>query len=131
MVLLWPAGDRHQDRKFKEWLTHCHATLDKSVAFEVLADAAVQVCAACTEPTYQCLARLACWLMLQVNNWVQGGIQSCGLTTAINQVWLQFIISCRLGICNKAAIHVHGSPAYLLGNESGVVHSTPTFQLQG
>ena len=50
LVLLLPAGDRHQDRKFKEWLTQCHATLDKSVAFEVLADAAVQVCAAYAKP---------------------------------------------------------------------------------
>ena len=50
VVFSLPAGDRHQDRKFKEWLTQCHATLDKSVAFEVLADAAVQVCAAYTVP---------------------------------------------------------------------------------
>ena len=91
MVTSLPAGDRHQDRKFKEWLTQCHATLDKSVAFEVLADAAVQVCAAYAllSAIYQCIALLACWLMLQLSNGAQVGAESRGLANATSRVWLK------------------------------------------
>lgn len=36
-------GERQMEAKFKQWLQRCHATLDKSVRFEVLADARTQV----------------------------------------------------------------------------------------
>jgi len=31
------------ERKFKEWLGRCHATLDKTIRFEALADSRTQV----------------------------------------------------------------------------------------
>lgn len=37
------AGDRHQERTFKQWLNQCHTELDKSITFEQLADEEVQV----------------------------------------------------------------------------------------
>ena len=54
----WPnahAGDRHQERTFRHWLTQCHTELDKSIRFEQLADAGVQVCA---RPAFQLSYRL-------------------------------------------------------------------------
>lgn len=36
-------GERQMEAKFKQWLQRCHATLDKSVRFEALADARTQV----------------------------------------------------------------------------------------
>lgn len=44
------AGDRHQERIFKDWLIHCHSTLDKSIRFEQLADADVQACTLQAQP---------------------------------------------------------------------------------
>lgn len=38
------AGDRtNLERKFREWLTRCHATLDKRIRFVGLAEPAMQV----------------------------------------------------------------------------------------
>ena len=36
------AGDRNQERTFKQWLTKCHTELDKSIRFEKLADDDIQ-----------------------------------------------------------------------------------------
>ena len=36
------AGDRLQEKKFREWLAKCHSQLDKSLRFENLADSTVQ-----------------------------------------------------------------------------------------
>jgi len=38
-----PAGDRNQERKFRDWLGKCHSQLDKSLRFDQLADPAAQV----------------------------------------------------------------------------------------
>ena len=35
-------GDRNLEKRFKDWLTRCHATLDKSFRFERLADSRTQ-----------------------------------------------------------------------------------------
>ncbi len=37
-------GPGSLERKFREWLAHCHATLDKRIRFCGLADAATQAC---------------------------------------------------------------------------------------
>ena len=36
-------GERNLEKKFKDWLTKCHATLDKSISFAAIAPASVQV----------------------------------------------------------------------------------------
>ena len=41
------AGDRNQERKFREWLGKCHSQLDKSLHFGHLADPSVQVTSRC------------------------------------------------------------------------------------
>lgn len=42
--VMWSsAGDRHQEKRFRDWLVKCHSELDKSLRFEALADTAVQV----------------------------------------------------------------------------------------
>ena len=43
-IIIIIAGDRNQERKFREWLSKCHSQLDKSLRFTQLADAAVQAC---------------------------------------------------------------------------------------
>lgn len=43
------------EAKFKQWLQRCHATLDKSVRFEALSNARVQVRGTCCQPLLQLL----------------------------------------------------------------------------
>ena len=43
------AGDRNQERKFKDWLGKCHSQLDKSLRFVQLADAEAQVPHLCSQ----------------------------------------------------------------------------------
>ena len=38
----WPDGPGNLERRFREWLAHCHATLDKLISFRGLADEALQ-----------------------------------------------------------------------------------------
>ena len=54
-VLAAAVGERQMEAKFRQWLQRCHATLDKSVRFEALADSRTQVghCRRLTRP---------CWL---------------------------------------------------------------------
>ena len=40
-------GERQMEAKFRQWLQRCHATLDKSVRFEALADSRTQVGGVC------------------------------------------------------------------------------------
>lgn len=40
-------GERQMEAKLRQWLQRCHATLDKSVRFEALADARTQVGSPC------------------------------------------------------------------------------------
>ncbi len=39
-------SDRNLERRFREWLTECHRTLDRSIRFERLAHQSAQVCGA-------------------------------------------------------------------------------------
>ena len=42
-VVALPAEDRSQERLFKEWITNCHANLDKEIRFERPASEELQV----------------------------------------------------------------------------------------
>ena len=42
-IVALPAEDRSQEKLFKEWITNCHANLDKEIRFERPASEELQV----------------------------------------------------------------------------------------
>lgn len=60
------------ERKFKDWLARCHAQLDKTTRFEVLADSRLQVGAVCG------FAQAAvCFALFELLYWLRRWARCC------------------------------------------------------